>query len=108
MADIPPFYGQTSLRAQVWKFTGDFQVTYNGWKHLSDYTPTEYESIRYTLPGKGSPAWYTLNFSGELQATKHIKVQAGIQNILDVHYRTYSSGISAPGRNIYTALRISF
>ena len=34
--------------------------------------------------------------------------QVGLENILDVHYKTYSSGISAPGRNLILTLQASF
>ena len=32
----------------------------------------------------------------------------GIDNIFDIHYRTYSSGISAPGRNIRLGFNLKF
>ena len=31
-----------------------------------------------------------------------------IENILDTQYRTFSSGINAPGRNIYAGLHYTF
>jgi hemoglobin/transferrin/lactoferrin receptor protein len=108
MAEVPPLYGQSSIRLDIKKFTGYFSAVYNGRKRLSDYNPYEYENLTYALPGQGSPGWSSLNFSGEFAVTKNLKLQAGIKNILDTHYREYGSGISSPGRNIYAALRGSF
>jgi hemoglobin/transferrin/lactoferrin receptor protein len=34
-------------------------------------------------------------------------LQAGVDNAMDLQYRTFSSGINAPGRNIFGAIRIS-
>jgi hemoglobin/transferrin/lactoferrin receptor protein len=63
----------------------------------------------YALDDNGqpyAPSWYTLN----LKAAYHynfLHVSVGIENILDKRYRTYSSGISAPGRNVIVGLRLS-
>ncbi len=35
-------------------------------------------------------------------------LQGGIENILDTEYRTFASGINAPGRNFYAAVRVEF
>ena len=35
----------------------------------------------------------------------HIDLITGVENITDQRYRTYSSGISAAGRNLILALR---
>jgi len=53
-----------------------------------------------------SPAWNTLNFKASARIAKILTLQAGVENILDVRYRPYSSGIVAPGRNFYISLRI--
>ena len=42
-----------------------------------------------------------------IKPTKFVIVQGGIENILNVRYRPYSSGIVAPGRNIFVALKIA-
>lgn len=107
-AGMPPFYGQSAIRLNEGKFRGSFYAEYNGWKRLNDYNSSEYENLLYALSGKGAPPWYTLNFCGEYTLGQYVTIQAGIKNMLDMHYRPYSSGISAPGRNIYAALRGTF
>jgi len=37
-----------------------------------------------------------------------LQLSASLENITDQRYRTYSSGISAPGRNFIAAMKYSF
>ena len=55
-----------------------------------------------------SPAWWTLNLKGSFQINQYLTLNAGVDNILDVRYRPYSSGIVAPGRDFMVALRANF
>ena len=55
-----------------------------------------------------SPGWFTLNFKFMYEILNKIEVTAGVENILDLRYRPYSSGIAAPGRNLITSLRVKF
>jgi len=47
----------------------------------------------------GTPAWNTFQLGLGFQITPQIKVQGFIENLFDVHYREFASGISAPGRS---------
>ena len=49
-----------------------------------------------------------LFFSLNYDYNYFIKFNISIDNIFDIHYRTYSSGISAPGRNINLGLNFKF
>ena len=53
----------------------------------------------------GSPRWYTLNLRTSYMINKKLVLAAALENISDVHYRPYSSGISAPGRNLIISLQ---
>lgn len=55
-----------------------------------------------------SPSWWTLNFKSSYQINKNFYITAGIENIFDVRYRQYSSGIVAPGRNFIFSIRTNF
>lgn len=101
---IPPFYGMTSFRLELKKFKGDFYVMYNGWKRMSQYSPSGEDNEQYAT-SQGMPSWYTLNLKLSYQIIKNIGIEAGVENILDEHYRKFASGISAPGRNVIVALR---
>jgi len=107
---IPPTFGRVSIRAASAdkRLNGEFFVLYNGWKRLKDYSPSGEDNLNYAIPTEGMPAWYTLNIRGSYQLGRYLEVQMALENITDVHYRVFASGISAPGRNLIIALRGSF
>ncbi|MEO8150294.1 MAG: TonB-dependent receptor, partial [Bacteroidia bacterium] len=104
---ISPFMMRLQLNYTKNKFSSDFFVNYNGWKKLKDYNLGGEDNEQYATPD-GMPAWFTLNLRVGYQVIKQVKIQAGVDNILDTQYRTFSSGINAPGRNVFVALRASF
>lgn len=104
---IPPVFGMTSFRLELSKFKGDFYVMYNGWKRISDFSPSGEDNQAYATP-EGMPSWYTLNLKLSYQLNKYLNLEGGVENILDQNYRKFASGISAPGRNFILALRGSF
>jgi hemoglobin/transferrin/lactoferrin receptor protein len=101
---IPPVFGITSLTYELSKFTAEFYSRYNGWKHIEDYSPSGEDNEAYATVD-GMPSWFTLNLKAGYQITRNFNLQAGIENLLDKHYRNFASGISAPGRNISVTLR---
>ncbi len=46
-----------------------------------------------------SPSWYTLNMKGMFTVFKSSTLNIGLENLTNQSYRTYSSGIVAPGFN---------
>lgn len=55
-----------------------------------------------------SPSWATLNFKAQYRFPQWVTINAGLENLTDVRYRTYSSGIAAPGRNFVSSVNIDF
>ena len=55
-----------------------------------------------------SPSWYTVNSGFAYKVNENVKLSASVSNILDLKYRSYSSGIVAPGRNVNISLRANF
>lgn len=55
-----------------------------------------------------SPAWYTLNFKAMVRVNDYLAISGGLENITDVRYRPYSSGLAAPGRNLVLSARVLF
>lgn len=104
---IPPVFGMTSVKLDIKKFTGEFYARYNGWKRIKDYSPGGEDNENYAT-ADGMPSWVTLNLRTSYQVNKYLNVQAGLENILDTHYRLFASGISAPGRNFSLTLRSNF
>ena len=56
----------------------------------------------------GALAWMTYNLYGEYQINEKFSVNFGLENITDIHYRPFSSGVSAPGRNFIISFKGSF
>ena len=56
---------------------------------------------------EGMPAWICANLRLSYSPSKSINVTAGVDNIMDTQYRTFASGINAPGRNFFLTLRLN-
>ncbi|MEQ9426109.1 MAG: TonB-dependent receptor [Cyclobacteriaceae bacterium] len=102
-----PLFGQTSLTYAAKKIKAELFARYNGKRSFADLAPSE-QNKTHLYTADGSLAWGTLNIRGSYQITRHLQINGGIENIFDKHYRPYSSGISAPGRNFIVALRSNF
>lgn len=104
---IPPLYGRSGIMVHFKKFQSELYIMYNGWKYLNDYSPNGEDNLQYATP-KGMPAWFTLNLKASYQINRWVGIMMGLENILDMNYRTFASGISAPGRNYIISIRSSF
>ncbi|MBL0098200.1 MAG: TonB-dependent receptor [Bacteroidetes bacterium] len=47
------------------------------------------------MHSEGIPAWFTINLRAAYRLHKLITIQAGVDNIFDMQYRTFASGINA-------------
>lgn len=107
-----PWFGMTSLTYSADKLKMDLYATYNGEVSFKNLPPEEQgKDYMYAKDANGnpySPAWYTLNFKVMYQVTDVFSVSGGVENLTDVRYRPYSSGITAPGRNFILSLKASF
>ena len=108
----PPLFGVTRLSFSQAKVNLQIYTVYSGRKSYRDLPEEEKAKTEiYAMDANGnpwSPAWYTLNFKAACQLTEQVNISAGLENITDVRYRTYSSGISAPGRNFILSVRANF
>ena len=57
---------------------------------------------------EGNPSWQTLDLNYINKLTKDIEMRISVENIFDVHYKTFGSGISAKGRNFILSLVTKF
>jgi hemoglobin/transferrin/lactoferrin receptor protein len=102
-----PVFGMASVQYSGKKFRGEFFARFNGKRSL-DEMPISERNKPHIYSSDGSLAWFTLNVRGHYTINNWLGMNAAIENILDHHYRTYSSGISAPGRNFIVSLKASF
>jgi hemoglobin/transferrin/lactoferrin receptor protein len=107
-----PFFGLAALTYSAERLKLDLYGTYSAEVSYENLPPEEQaKTYMYALDEDGnpySPAWYTLNFKAMYQITEIFSVSGGVENLTDVRYRPYSSGISAPGRNFILSLKASF
>lgn len=109
---VTPNFGASHFIYTRENFKADFFLIYNGTLKNEKLSTSEKEKPHiYASDENGnpySPGWITINCKTSFQITKTIQLNAGIENILNLRYRSYSSGIVAPGRNIIIALRGRF
>lgn len=101
---VPPVFGKASIVYRPGKLNAEFFVLYNGWKYMKDYNPFGEDNQQYAT-SEGMPEWYTLNLRAGYRINRYIGVEMALENILDYNYRTFASGISAPGRNLVFTFR---
>ncbi len=102
-----PLFGRVSIAFQKNKLKSEFYVEYNGNRKRSNIPSSEIDDKPYLYTQNGTPEWYTLNWKLAFKPNKHSSINFGIENILDQHYRPYTSGISGAGRNFIVAVRVN-
>jgi hemoglobin/transferrin/lactoferrin receptor protein len=104
---IPPTYGRIGLKHDVKKLTAELFTVFNGWKRIEDYNLNGEDNEIYATKD-GMPAWQIWNINTSYQPTKKLNFSFQIENIADLNYRYFASGISALGRNYVVQARYSF
>ncbi|WP_248724748.1 TonB-dependent siderophore receptor [Seonamhaeicola sp. ML3] len=106
---VAPNFGNTHL---VWSNKSlkiDAFLNYNDELSFNQLAPSEIQKdYIYAKDANGnpySPSWYTLNLRGQYQLTPFTSLMISLENITNQRYRTYSSGITAPGRNLILSLK---
>lgn len=103
---IPPLFARGGLRYKNKFMLLSFAVRHNAWKRIEDYAPGE-DNEEYATP-EGTYAWTTYNLYSSFKVRPNVSIDASVENIMDIHYRPFSSGVSAAGRNFIIALRGKF
>lgn len=107
-----PWFGITHFTYSLDRLKLDLYGMYNGevsYKNLPD--EERGKDYMYAIDKNGnpySPSWYTLNIKALYVLNDMISVSAGIENLTDIRYRPYSSGLVAPGRNFILSLQAAF
>ncbi len=135
MAHIPPTYGQATLTFEKGSWELALNLRYNGPKPLERYAVND---VRLEAGGlvliregtsdnleqsywvedttepqpqrlfEGTPAWQVWNFYSAFRLTPRWRLTFAVENLFDLHYRPFSSGVSAAGRNFILSLRGGF
>jgi len=104
---IPPLFGKSSLFYDTEKLRIGFVYRFNGEKPLEEYSTSGEDNLENATPN-GTPFWQTFNVYSSIKFKKTFSIDFAIENIADLHYRPFASGISAAGRNYIITLRGSF
>ncbi len=104
---IAPDHGRIGFRWSSNHWQWEAFMLFNGRKVKREYSPSGEDNAQYA-PGGETPAWQTYNVRASWMVNKYLSASFAVENLLDLNYRTFSSGISASGRNLIFSLRASF
>jgi hemoglobin/transferrin/lactoferrin receptor protein len=116
---IPPVYGQASLRWNGADWYVEGQCLFNGQKRAEDYSSSGEDNQdkqpigMADVNGDGkadgfNPAWQCWNLRGGYKHKSGFSASIAVENLLDLHYRYFASGMSAAGRSLNMSLSYSF
>jgi hemoglobin/transferrin/lactoferrin receptor protein len=107
-----PVFGQggISYSKAAWQWTTQVffsdKVAYNKLNAEERQKPALYARDNDGNPW--SPSWYRIDIRAQYRIGAFSFIHIAIENITDQRYRTYSSGISAAGRNLVIAFQAAF
>ncbi len=108
---VAPSFGNTHLIWEKNKLRWDAFLNYNSELSFSQLAPSEIDKdYIYAKDNNGnpySPSWYTLNLRSQYRVNSTTSIVATVENITNQRYRSYSSGIAAPGLNFILAFKYS-
>jgi len=104
---IPPAYGRFGLKHNNKVWNAEFFSVFNSWKRIADYNLNGEDNEIYATKD-GMPSWMTLNFNAQFIPTQDLTIGFGVENITDLNYRHFASGISAVGRNYLLSCKVNF
>ena len=107
LGHIPPVFGRSKLVFERKKWDLEFFSEYNGWKRADQYASGSVDNL-IEATSDGAPPWYTLNLRIGIELHQLAQIQLAAYNLMDVHYKSFSSGLSAPGRSFMLSLRAVF
>jgi len=107
-----PTFGDIHLIWTLPRLKTDLFLNYNGEISFEDLAFSERsKAYLYDLDANGdpyAPSWYTVNLRSQYRVGERITTTLTLENITDQRYRSYSSGISAPGINLILGLGYKF
>ncbi|SMO50882.1 hemoglobin/transferrin/lactoferrin receptor protein [Saccharicrinis carchari] len=107
MGHIVPLFGKIGATYRHKNFKATFYMNYQAQKKARDMSPYG-EDNEEEGSANGFPAWQSLNVAAQYQLIKAVTLQASAENLLDRHYKTFASAISAPGRNLIISISARF
>jgi hemoglobin/transferrin/lactoferrin receptor protein len=107
-----PTFGDIHLIWNLPRLKTDLFLNYNGEISYDNLALSERsKEYLYDLDANGNPyapSWYTLNLRSQYRLSERLTTSLTLENMTDQRYRSYSSGISAPGINLILGLGYRF
>lgn len=107
-----PAFGLSKIQYQSKKTSLELSAQYSAAKPFERMPQEEIgKKDIYASDAQGnpySPSWLIFNLYTRYDLNPHLQINAGIENIGDLQYRGYSSGIVSPGRNFQLSVKGSF
>jgi hemoglobin/transferrin/lactoferrin receptor protein len=107
-----PAFGASKLRLHGKKGTLELSAQYSAAMPFEKMPQEEIaKPALYATDAQGnpySPSWMIINLAARIPITSGIQINAGIENIGNLQYRGYSSGIVNPGRNFQVSVKGTF
>jgi len=117
LPSISPLFGSFYLKWINSNFKTQFSYRFSGYKNPEDYSSGGEDGLEETpLLGfngnepnyYGTPSWGIFKLSSSYKISNKLKATLIFDNIFDIHYREFASGISSPGRNLNIVLEHKF
>ena len=105
LGHIPPIYGHTKLTYDKGSLSLFLRHRYNGWKRIEDFGGSVDNPELATVDG--SPSWHIFGVGGSFLLPYNLTLNLALENIADLHYRPFASGLSGAGRHVVIGLRYS-
>jgi hemoglobin/transferrin/lactoferrin receptor protein len=109
---VAPTFADLHLKWNNYPWKAAVFFNYNGELAYKDLAFSERnKEFIYATDAQGnpfSPSWYTLNFRSAYTFRQNYQITFAVENLTDQRYRTYSSGIAAPGINVIAGIRGRF
>jgi hemoglobin/transferrin/lactoferrin receptor protein len=114
LGHIPPIFGKFSISHRTGplpsetagqRFENEIYLHYSGRKYWSEMSPYGEDNEEEAIEEVGYPSWYTLNIRSLFHVNDRISFQLSIENLMNRFYKTFASGVGAPGRSFIFSLR---
>lgn len=107
---VPPAFARADIFYSRRKVRVDLYSVYHAGMSYDDLSLNDRnDDVPFAKDPEGKafvPSWYTLNAKLAWYFSPAFTITGGVENITDVLYRPFSSGISAPGRNYIVSLSL--
>jgi len=107
-----PTFGDFHIIWSQSRLKTDLFLNFNGEIAYKDLALSERsKEYIYDLDTNGNPfapSWYTLNLRSQYKINDRLSTSVILENMTDQRYRTYSSGIVAPGANLILSIGYRF